>query len=192
MTVNGDSKSDGAVRPDAKPGRHAWLRLLTRGFLTRWRPIVLAVLVFGTTGFTAGWYYVEYRADRQLDNATAHAAIEAASEGTVMLLSYSPEGLNHDFDSAKSRVTNDFRSYYQQFTEQIVAPATQRAQLRTTVRVVRAAVSELKPNSAVVLAFIEQSTSSKEKPEPVKTSNSLRVMLKKIGGSWLIDKLDVL
>lgn len=192
MTVDDDSKIDGAVRLDAQPARSRWFGRWIRRSLARWRPILLTVLLVGATGFTAGWFYFEYRVDRQTDKSAAREAIKAASEGTAVLLSYSPEGLSRDFDNAKSRVTGDFKAYYQQFTEQIVAPAAQRAQLTTTVRVIRAAVSELHPNSAVVLAFIEQKTSSKDKPEPVKTSSSLRVMLKKVQGSWLIDKLDVL
>ena len=46
------------------------------------------------------------------------------------------------------------------------------------------------PNSAVVLVFVKQKTASKEKPEPVVTSSSLRITLKKVKGSWLIEKFD--
>jgi Mce-associated membrane protein len=60
------------------------------------------------------------------------------------------------------------------------------------VRVVRAAAAELHPNSALVLAFIEQDTASKANPEHVKTTSSVRITLKKVHGAWLIDKLDVL
>lgn len=192
MTVGDDPKIDVAARLAAEPARSRWLERWIRRPLARWRPILLTVLLVGATGFAAGWFYLEYHADRQTDTLAAREAIKVASEGTAVLLSYSPESLSHDVDNAKSRITGDFAAYYKQFTEQVVAPAAQRAQLTTTVRVIRAAVSELHPNSAVVLAFIEQKTSSKEKPEPVKTSSSLRVMLKKVRGSWLIDKLDVL
>jgi len=51
-------------------------------------------------------------------------------------------------------------------------------------------VSELHLNSAVVLVFVKQKTTSKEKPEPVVTSSSLRVALTKVDGSWLIEKFD--
>jgi Mce-associated membrane protein len=192
VTVGDVSEIGGAVRLDAKPARSRRFGRWIHRSLASWRPIVLTVLLVSATGFAAGWFYFEYRADRQTDTSAAREVIKAASEGAVLLLSYSPEGLSHDFDNAKSRVTGDYKVFYQQFTEQIVTPAAQRAQLTTTVRVIRAAVSELHPNSAAVLAFIEQKTSSKDKPEPVKTSSSLRIMLKKVQGSWLIDKLDVL
>jgi Mce-associated membrane protein len=56
--------------------------------------------------------------------------------------------------------------------------------------VVRAAVSELHPNSAVVLVFLNETTASKDKPQPLITPSSVRITLTKVNGSWLISKLD--
>ena len=55
---------------------------------------------------------------------------------------------------------------------------------------IRAAVSELHPDSAVVLVFVDQTTASKQKTEPAKTASSVLVTLTKVNGSWLIAKLD--
>jgi Mce-associated membrane protein len=66
----------------------------------------------------------------------------------------------------------------------------QKGELTTTAKVIRAAVSELHPGSAVVLVFVDQTTASKQKPEPVKTASSVLVTLTKINGSWLIAKFD--
>lgn len=177
MTVDGDSKTD---------AEGLWIRR----YLIRWRPILLAVLLIAATGFAAAVFYFEYRPDQQTGDLAAREAITAASEGAVALLSYSPDSLSRDFENAKSRLTDDYLTYYNKFTEQIVAPAAQRGQLTTSARVVRAAVSELRPNSAVVLVFIDQKTTSTDKPEPVKTGSSVRVTLTKANGSWLIDKFD--
>jgi len=46
------------------------------------------------------------------------------------------------------------------------------------------------PNSAVVLVFVKQKTASKEKPQPIMTSTSVRVTLAKVKGSWLIEKFE--
>ncbi len=195
MTVDHSKIDDEATRPDALPARR---RLISsfghwiRRCLNRWRSIVLMLLLISTIGFAAGLFYFQYRPDRQTDKAAAHEAIRAASEGAVALLSYSPDSLTRDFENAKWRLTENYQSYYNQFTAKIVAPAAQRGQIATTARVIRAAVSELRQNSAVVLMFIEQKTSSKEKPEPLKTTNSVRVTLLKVKGYWLIDKFDSL
>lgn len=164
----------------------------TRRCAARWRPILLTLLLVGTTGYAAGYFWFVYRADLQTDDAAARQAIRAASDGAVALLSYSPATLDRDFANAKSRITDDYLTYYQRFADQIVGPSAQRAQVTTTASVVKAAVSELRPNSAVVLVFIRQKTASKEKPEPVVTSSGLRVAMTKINESWLIDKLDAI
>lgn len=158
--------------------------------LSRWRAIVLTLLVVGTTGFSAGYFFFVYRSDMDTDRAVTREVVKAASEGTVALLSYSPATLGRDMDNAKSRITENYLRYYQQFADQIVGPSTQRAQVTTTATVIRAAVAELNPNSAVVLVFVKQKTASKEKPDPVVTSSSLRVTLKKVNSSWLIEKFE--
>ena len=163
-----------------------WMR---RG-LARWRPILLTILLIVATGNAARIFYFDYRPDLQTDNAAAHQVIKAASDGAVALLSYSPATLDRDFANARSRLTEDYLAYYQRFADQIVGPSAQRGQVTTSATVVKAAVSELHPSSAVVLVFVKQKTTSKEKPQPVVTSSSIRVALTKVSGSWLIEKFD--
>lgn len=161
-----------------------------RRALTWWRPILLTTLLVATLGFGAGYFYFVYRPDLQTDRAARHDVIKAASDGAVALLSYSPETLERDFSNAKSRLTESYLTYYQQFADQIVGPAAQRGQVTTTATVIRAAVSEMNPNSAVVLVFVKQKTASKEKPQPILTSSSVRITLAKVKGSWLIEKFE--
>jgi len=131
-----------------------------------------------------------YRPDRQLDDAAAHRVTQVASDGAVDLLSYSYASLDRDFAKARSHLTGDFLAYYTRFSEGLVAPAAQQGQLTATTKVIRAAVSELHPDSAVVLVFVDQTTASKQKPQPVKADSSVLVTLKKVNGSWLIAKFD--
>jgi Mce-associated membrane protein len=81
-------------------------------------------------------------------------------------------------------------SYYNQFTEQIVAPAAKQKGVKTTAAVIQSAVSELHPDRAVVLLFVNQSTTSTDKPDPAQRSSSVLVTLAKINGAWLISKFD--
>jgi Mce-associated membrane protein len=150
----------------------------------------LTVLLIAAMGWAADLFYSDYRPDQQTDKVAAGEVIRAASDGAVALLSYSPDSLSRDIDNAKSRLTGDFQASFKRFTEQVVAPAAQRGQVTTTVRVIRAAVAELHPNSAVVLLFISLKATSKERPEPVTTTSSVRVNVVKVNGVWLISKVD--
>jgi Mce-associated membrane protein len=173
-----------STRPDSV------LQRAGRGVRARLGVILLAAALIASAG-VATWLYInEYRPDQQTDAGAAKVALEAANTGTVALLSYSPESLDKDFAAAKSHLTGDFLSYYTQFTEQIVTPAAQQKSVKTTASVVRSAVSELHPDSAVVLVFINQNTTSKENPDGAFAASSVKVGLKKIDGSWLISSFD--
>jgi Mce-associated membrane protein len=158
-------------------------------------PLIPVALVLGllAAGGLAGWlYFTQLRPDTQTDDAVAQSAVNAARDGTVALLSYKPETLNQDFAAAKSHLTGDFLNYYDQFTKQVVTPAAQTKGVTTTAQVVGAAASELHPNSAVVLVFVNQATASKERPDPAMASSSVLVSLTKVHGDWLITKFDPL
>lgn len=153
-------------------------------------PAVLALLVVASLGLLGGLYYFSYLPDRETDGAAAKAAIAAASEGTVAVLSYSPDTLDRDFSSAKSHLTGDFLTYYNQFTREIVAPAAKQKSVKTNAVVLRAAISEFRPGAATVLLFVNQSTQSKDRPEPTLTSSSVLVKLDKADGKWLISSFN--
>ncbi|ORW96786.1 twin-arginine translocation pathway signal [Mycobacterium sp. IEC1808] len=153
-------------------------------------PAVLALLVAASLALLGWQYWFSYRPDRATDASAAKSAISAASDGTVAVLSYSPDTLDRDFSSAKSHLTGDFLSYYDQFTQQIVAPAAKQKSVKTSAVVLRAAVSDLHPDSATVLLFVNQSTQSKDRPEPTFTNSSVTVTLTKANGKWLISSFN--
>jgi Mce-associated membrane protein len=176
---------------DAQPrGLKRFTGRATRWSRVRLLPALAALLVVASTALTAGLLYFQYRPDRATDAAAAKAAITAASEGAVAILSYSPDTFDRDVASAKSRLTGDFLSYYSQFTQEIVGPAAKQKSVKTSAVVVRAAASELHPDSAVVLVFINQSTVSADRPEPALTSSSVLVTVTKASDKWLISSFN--
>lgn len=148
------------------------------------------MLVVAAVAVAASVYFMLYRPDQQVGDVAAHGAIQAASDGAVAVLSYSYDHLNRDFNNAKSHLTGDFLTYYGKFTDGVLAPAAQQGQLTTTAKVIRAAISELHPESAVVLVFVDQTTRSAKKKDPETTRSIVLVTLKKVNGSWLIAKFD--
>nr|WP_233213407.1 hypothetical protein [Mycobacterium sp. QGD 101] len=152
--------------------------------------IVVVLALFASAGVAAWLYTNQYRPDQQRNSDARQVALDAAKSGTIALLSYSPEKLEQDFAAAKSHLTGDFLSYYTQFTEQIVTPAAKEKSVKTAASVIRAAVIDLQPDSADVLVFINQTTTSKENPDGAFAASSVKVGLKKIDGSWLISAFD--
>jgi Mce-associated membrane protein len=187
-----DDKEDSAVAEIDKAADSADSSSAARRGLSA-IPLIPVALVSGllAAGGLAGWlYFTQLRPDTQTDNAVAQSAVNAARDGTVALLSYKPDTLNQDFAAAKSHLTGDFLNYYDQFTKEVVTPAAQTKGVTTTAQVAGAAVSELNPDKAVVLVFINQATTSKERPDPAMASSSAKVSLAKVHGEWLITKFD--
>jgi Mce-associated membrane protein len=190
-TEVGESVTKAPAQDDSprrtKRERRDWSRMLRKVKVV---PATLILLLLTSAGVATWLYFERYQPNRRTDPSVAQAVVSAASEGTVALLSYSPESLDKDFATAKAHLSGDFLSYYNQFTEQIVAPAAKQKSLKTTAHVMGAAVSELHPDSAVVLVYVDQSTTSKDKPDPSMGASSVLVSMTRINGTWLITKFD--
>jgi Mce-associated membrane protein len=190
-----DSQDAGTEAPSVSKSRPDRMRAIDRmasRLLVHWRSVTLTASVVAAVGLAACLFVLQYLPDRQIDDAAARRAIQAASDGAVATLSYSSDSMDRDFAKARSHLTGDFLAYYDKFTKEIVIPTVQQKHLTQTAAVVRAAVSELQPNSAVVLVFLNETTIGKDKPQPLITPSSVRITLSKVSGSWLISKLDPL
>lgn len=165
-------------------------RRWTHRAIARWPLLVAGALLTAAAATTAGLYFGQYRGGEQINDAAAKSAIGAASDGTVALLSYSPDRLQSDLTAAKSHLTGEFLTYYGKFTDQIVAPAAKEKAVSTKAVIQRAAIADLHDDTARVLVFLDQTTTSKDAPEPVQTASSVKVSLSKVHGAWLISAFD--
>jgi Mce-associated membrane protein len=186
-----DAEEIEPIDNDSQPGR---LKRFAAGVKTplsgRIRAALLALLAAASVSLLGGLFYFSYLPDRATDGAAAKAALSAASEGTVAVLSYSPTSIDSDIASAKSHLTGDFLKYYSQFSDEIVKPAAKQKSIKTAAVVLRSALSEFHPDSAVVLLFVNQSTQSADRPEPSLTSSSVVASLTKAEGKWLISSFN--
>lgn len=153
-------------------------------------PAILVLLLLVSSGL-AGWlYFSQYRPDTQTGEAAATSAATAAGEGMAALLSYKSKTLDQDLTAAKSHLSGDFLNDYEARVRDVVVPAVKGKDVTTTAQVVGTAVSELHPDSAVVLVFIDQTTVSKDRPDPAMWASSVLVSLTKADGKWLITKFE--
>ena len=157
------------------------------GWCRRHLVAVVAVGLVLVSAVAAGSvYWWLYRPDRLTDAAAREQVVAAAKEGTEALLSYSPENLDADLANAKSHLTGEFLSYYSDFTDKVVAPASRQKGVKTEANVARAAVSQMRPGKADVLVFVNQVSTSKERPTPALSTSSVMVTLERSDGRWLI------
>lgn len=171
-----DEPDQDAVVPPATPTgwRRSRLTLFTAAAL-----VVSAVLAGSV-------YWFVFRPDQLTDQQAREEVLDAAKDGTVAVLTYSPETVDKDLAGAKAQLTGDFLKQYTDFTEQTVVPAAKNAGVKTEATVTRAAISQMKPGSAQVLVFVNQVTTSRTRPTPALATSSVIVTLVRQGGHWLI------
>jgi Mce-associated membrane protein len=172
------------------PSRMVAVRRLAGRYRANRRSILLIALVMGSAGLTAGLYFFQFRPDRQIDDTAGEQAVRAASDGIVAVLSYSSDNLERDFANATPHLTGEFLNYYNKFSSTVVAPAVREKHLTQTAVIIRAATSQLRPESAIVLAYVNETVTSADKKNPTMTPSIVSVTLTKVDGAWLISKLD--
>lgn len=116
-------------------------------------------------------------------------AVRAATEGTVALLSYKPETVVQDLESAQSRMTGTFLDSYAKLTHDVVIPGAKEKQISAVATVPAAAATMATDRHAVVLLFVDQ-TVTIGNGAPTNTASSVRVILDKVNGRWLISQFD--
>jgi len=166
------------------------VRRTVRGARSRTGRKLLAATLAASAGLATWVFFYQYQPSKGSSPAAAKVAQEAASNGTSVLLSYSAETVEKDFAAARTHLTGDFLSYYTRYTNEIVIPAAKQKALKTRASVVRAAVAEIHPDSATVLVFVNQNTTSSENPDGSFAASAVKVGLKKIDETWLISSFD--
>ena len=173
-TQTSEPEDDPVIHSEPSAPRRSRLTLLTAAAL-----LVSAVLAGSV-------YWFVFRTDRLTDQSRQEEALDAAKTGTVALLTYSPDTVDKNLADAKSRLTGDFLQHYSEFADQTVLPAAKQRGVKTEATVARAAVSQMQPGSAQVLVFVNQVTTSRERPTPALATSSVIVTLVKRDGHWLI------
>jgi Mce-associated membrane protein len=166
-------------RPTRARRRIRWSRVIAYGLLP-----TLAL----SLAAAAGW--LKWQDTSVRDAAVGRAeSMQAATDGTIALLSYRPDTVQRDLDAARGRLTGTFLNAYTQLTHDVVIPGAKQKQISAVATVPGAASVSASANHAVVLLFVNQSIIVGQ-DAPTSTVSSVRVTLDKIGGHWLISQFD--
>jgi Mce-associated membrane protein len=173
-----EAEDDDAEAPVEQSSRFSWTRLLVAGL-----PVLALILALGV-GYLK-WLDGTARESR----AAADASVKAASESTVAILSYKPETVDHDLKAAADRLAEPFRQQYTQLVNDVVAPGSKQQHITALATVPAAASVSATGKQAVVLVFVDQTTTIGN-DAPTQSTSSVRVSLEKVDGRWLISQFD--
>ncbi len=155
------------------------------------RHLVAYVLVpLLVMGLAVGAGYLKYRAGSLSDAQTAAStSVQAATDGTIALLTYRPDTAQATLTAARDRLTGSFRDSYTSLTNDVVIPGAKQRNISATATVPAAASVSASANHAVVLVYVDQSVIVGE-DAPSATASAVQVTLDKIGNQWLISGFD--
>jgi Mce-associated membrane protein len=173
-----DDEDDVAAAPVERSGRFSWTRLLVAVL-----PILALILALGV-GYLK-WLDGAARESR----AAAEQSVRAASDSTIAILSYKPETVDRDLKAAADRLAEPFRQQYTQLVNDVVAPGAKQQHITALATVPAAASVSATGKHAVVLVFVDQTTTIGS-DAPTQSTSSVRVSLEKVDGRWLISQFD--
>ncbi len=176
--ANAEAAADAAEAPVEQDSRFSWTRLLVVAL-----PALALIITLGL-GYLK-WLDGTARESR----AAADASVRAASESTVAILSYKPETVDRDLKAAAERLTAGFRQQYTQLVNDVVAPGAKQQHITAVATVPAAASVSATGKHAVVLVFVDQTTTIGN-DAPTQTTSSVRVSLENVDGRWLISQFD--
>jgi Mce-associated membrane protein len=165
--------------PAERVARFSWTRILACGVL----PTLALLLALGD-GYLK-WLDGSARASQ----TAAEQSVKAATDSTIAILSYRPDTVDRDLMGATGRLTGDFRQQYIQLVSDVVAPGAKQQHISAVATVPAAAGVSATENHAVVLVFINQTTTIGN-DVPTQTTSSVRVTLEKVCDRWLISQFD--
>jgi Mce-associated membrane protein len=159
--------------------RVPWKRVIAREVL----PTLALLLALG-----AG--YLKWVDGSARDARTASAeSVRAAIESTIAMLSYQAGTAEKDLGAATGRLTGSFKDSYKSLIHDVVIPGAKQKRISAMANVPAAASVSASTNHAVVLVFVNQSTTIGNEA-PTSTASSVRVTLDKVQNRWLISQFD--
>ncbi|MBY0288475.1 MAG: hypothetical protein K2X52_15205 [Mycobacteriaceae bacterium] len=119
----------------------------------------------------------------------AFDSVNAAKDSAIKMLSYKPDTVEQQLNSARDLLTGEFRDSYTSLINDVVIPGAKEKQISAVASVPAAASVSADPTRAVVLVFVNQTVVVGQEL-PTDTASSVRVTLDKVDGRWLISEFE--
>jgi Mce-associated membrane protein len=177
VEIDDEAVADAAPRDERR--QLNWSRIVTYGILP-----ALALILFMIAG------YLKWTDTTIRESQTARTeSVQAARDGTVALLSYTPANVDKQLMAARDLLTGDFQNAYTGLTNDVVIPGAKQQQITAVATVPAASSVSATANHAVVLVFVNQTTTVGSSA-PSALASTVRVTLDRVNGRWLISQFD--
>jgi Mce-associated membrane protein len=140
---------------------------------------------------TAGTLTLRVRGADRAEQAR-DAALAAAEQRAVDLLSYDHRHLDRDFARARRGLTGAFAKDYARTSETVVRPTAEQVKAVVKADVVASSVVRSTQNEVVVLLFVNQTTTSTRLDGPRVDLDRVRMTMRRVAGRWKVAQVRAL
>lgn len=157
----------------------------------RWSSAIVFVLIPALALLlTAAAGFLKWRDGTARSSDLARVeSVQAAKDTTVALLSYKPDTAERELPAAAQRMTGSFKKQYQDLIASVVIPGSKEQRISAAASVPAIASVSATPAKAVVLLFVNQTTTIGGK-QPTDMQSSVRVTMDKVDGRWLMSAFE--
>jgi len=153
-------------------------------------PTVAVVLtaVVAVLAVVVGWLAYGRIHDSAVERARVEARAAAEAE-VVAMLEYDFATVDEQAEAAVAGLTPDFATEYMNLMTNVVAPGAKEKSITVQVSVQGSSVVSADADNAVMLLYLNQITTSSDRPEAASSGSRVRVEMQKDGDRWLVDRL---
>ena len=161
-----------------------------RAVRSPWQVAVILGALVVVLAATVLWEILQTMNDNASTSAGQNAQNQARSAAQT-ILSYDYRTLNSNMTKAEALTTGTFRQQYEADAPRLLALA-QRAKGVVTANVWQAGIVTASPSQVTVLLFVDQTTTQASNQTPQLSQNRVKMVMQKVGGTWLVSQLQAL
>lgn len=160
----------------------AWSRRKRTGLV-----VVLGTL---TVALVAGSAFLTILAENgRRQEQTTQEALARAEKLVPEILSYDFNTVEDELTSSLEHLGGEFRNQFESVSKNVIVPSAKERQVVTEATVVESSVVSAAPDTATVLMFVNQSTTSTDGPAPKLDGSRVQVTLHHNDSGWQITEM---
>ncbi|MCP2343342.1 hypothetical protein [Actinomadura rupiterrae] len=186
VTVEDGTAVDAAPRRERGPGAGALIFLSTVSMAV-WLLIAVNILLVGGLS----WLLIAKSGQSGGSDKETKAVQFAATRAAEDISSYDYRTIDSDLKRAAGHTTGNFKTQFDQQISQVKTSAQQQ-QAVVEGQAVKTAVENVDGDKAIALVYLDQTTAKQASASRTPNQYTLRMVMKKVKGQWMVSDLQML
>ena len=161
-----------------------------RGVRPQWQVLVILGALVAVLAATVLWELIQ-TSNYNATVAAGQDAQNAARTAAQTILSYDYRTLNTDMTKAEALTTGTFRQEYESSAPRLLELVKQQQGV-VQANVWQVGIVSESSGQVTVLVFVDQTRTEASNQTPQLSQNRVKMVMQKVGGNWLVSRLQAL